>query len=299
VGVGRAPSDERRAPLLWVDGRRVDPARPQLSAFDRGFTLSDGLFETMLARGGRIFRLGPHLARLERGARTLGIPLQDSLEPLIARALQEASAEGLAQASVRLTVSRGPGPAGVAAPHVLHPTIVLAIQPLPDFPPALYERGLAAITAAGRRNERSLTAGLKTLAYADAIMALAQAQAVSADEAIFLDTEGHVSEATASNVFALVHDTLVTPPRSCGVLRGITRAAVLELATTLGLRAEERVLAEGELRAASEAFLTSSLRAVAPLVILDGRPIGTSAPGPITQRVMDAYAALVRRECAP
>jgi branched-chain amino acid aminotransferase len=285
--------------MLWVDGRRADPDTPQLSAFDRGFTLADGLFETMLARDGVIFRLASHLARLERGARTLGITLADSLESIIAGPLREACAEGLAEASVRLTVSRGPGAAGVAAPATPKPTVVLAIQPLPDFSAAVYERGLSAVTAAGRRNERSLTAGLKTLAYADAIIALAQAQAVSADEAIFLDTEGHVSEATASNVFALVHEVLVTPPRSCGALPGITRAAVLELAPTLGLRAEERVLAEGELRAATEAFLTSSLRGIAPLVTLDGRPIGTSAPGVVTRCVVDAYAALVRRECTP
>jgi branched-chain amino acid aminotransferase len=143
-----------------------------------------------------------------------------------------------------------------------------------------------------------MTAGLKTLAYTDSVLALAEARRAGADEAIFLDTEGHCSEATASNLFAVVGDTLVTPPVSCGALPGITRAAVIELARGLEIEVAERPLSPDELRAAREAFLTSSLREIAPLVRVGDGPIGLGVPGSTTRELTRAYAALVRRERA-
>jgi branched-subunit amino acid aminotransferase/4-amino-4-deoxychorismate lyase len=163
----------------------------------------------------------------------------------------------------------------------------------------VHSEGLAAVTARAHRDEHAITSGLKTLAYAEGIAALAEARRRGADEALFRDMAGHVCEATASNVFARVGGALVTPPLTCGVLPGITRAAVIELAPALGLRVEERPLEPRELEEAEEAFLTSSLREIAPLVRVDGRPVGGGAVGPVTRRAMGAYAELVRRECAP
>jgi branched-chain amino acid aminotransferase len=196
-------------------------------------------------------------------------------------------------------VTRGVGGApGLAPPADVAPTVVLALHAPPTFPRATYEVGLSARMARAPRNERAATAGVKVLAYPEAIIALAEARAAGADEALFLDTEGHLSEATASNLFLCVGDTLLTPPQSCGALPGLTRAAVLELAPALGLRATERAIEPHELAAAREAFLTSSLREIAPLVRVDEHAIGTGAVGPVTRRVMAAFAALVRRECA-
>jgi branched-chain amino acid aminotransferase len=151
--------------------------------------------------------------------------------------------------------------------------------------------------AAARRNEFAATCGIKTLAYTESVLALSQAKAAGADDAIFLDTAGHVSEATASNLFAVLDGTLVTPPLSCGVLPGITRAAVLELAHALGINAMEREIVEPELAAASEIFLTSSIREIAPLARIDTIAVGSGRCGPITGRLADAYAALLREEC--
>lgn len=286
--------------LLWVNGRRADPVAPHLSAMDRGLTLADGLFETMRLYAGAVFRLDRHLARLAAGARALGLTLPHDLPLMVEEALRDARAAGLREASVRLTVTRGVGTApGLAPPAEVTPTIVLAVHALPVFPRAIYEHGLSARTARARRNEWAATAGVKTLAYTEAVIALAEARAAGADEALFLDTAGHLSEATASNVFLWVGDTLVTPPRTCGVLPGITREAVLELAPTLGLTAMERAIDARELEEASEAFLTSSLREIAPLVRVDGRAIGAGTVGPVTRRMMTAFAALARRACAP
>jgi branched-chain amino acid aminotransferase len=280
--------------MFWLNGVQRGVEEPLLSPLDRGFTLADGLFETMRASSGIVFRLDAHLDRLCAGARLLGIPLPPGLRDHAAAAVRTAFAGGYAHASVRLTVTRGPAPPGLAPPPHPAPTFALAIAPL--APPST-PRPLVAAMAAARRNEYALTSGVKTLAYTESVLALAQAKSAGADDAIFLDTAGHVSEATASNIFAVIDGTLVTPPLSCGVLPGITRATVLELARALELPFREREIAEPELAAATELFLTSSIREIAPLVRIATTAIGGGRAGAITQRMIDAYAALVREEC--
>jgi len=169
---------------------------------------------------------------------------------------------------------------------------------MPVFPSSIYDRGLAVHVASGRRNERAMTAGLKTLAYTDAVAGLLEARRAGYDEALFLDTEGHCSEATASNLFAWTGSLLITPPISCGALPGVTREAVLELARAQGLEIVERALALEELLAAEEAFLTSSLRGLAPVVRVGLDAIGAGTPGMCTIRLTADYRALVDRECS-
>ncbi len=280
--------------MFWLNGVERSADEPQLSPLDRGFTLADGLFETMRARGGSVFRLDAHLDRLCAGARLFGIPVPPGLRDHIAGASRMAFAAGHEHASVRLTVTRGPAPPGLAPPPHPAPTIALMITPLAQ---AAESRAISASMAIARRNEHALTSGVKSLAYTESVLALAQAKAAGADEAIFLDTAGHVSEATASNIFAVIDGVLVTPPLSCGVLPGITRAAVLELAPALGISAAERVLESSELTRASELFLTSSIREIAPVTRVAATAIGTGRTGELTSQLLAAYAALTREEC--
>lgn len=287
-----------RAPMVWINGRPCDERTPGLSPLDRGFTLADGLFETMRAYEGVVFRLDAHLARLRTGARRMSIALPDDVEHTLLDALHAACDAGLLDATVRLTVSRGPGAPGLAPPRDAHPTIVIGIAPLPAFPPALYTDGVSACIASGRRNERAMTAGLKTLAFTDNVAALAEAIHAGSDDALFLDTEGHVCEATASNIILHLDNALVTPAGSCGALPGITRAAVLELARRLGFAAEERVVTTEDLARADEAMLTSSVREIVPLVRVNGTNVGHGVPGPVTTRLRSAYAELVESERA-
>jgi len=277
---------------LWVNGAEMRPDAPAIAALDRGFTLGDGLFETMRAQEGVIFRLDAHLDRLCAGARLLDIPLPGGLREHVATAARGTGA--YRNASVRLTVSRGAAPPGLAPPLIPQPTVAVAVHPIvrPRVP-----EPLVAAMAIGRRNEYARTAGVKTLAYTESVVALAQARAAGANDAVFLDTAGHVCDATASNLFAVIDGTLVTPPRSCGVLPGITRTAVLELARTLGIAAMEREIAEAELALASEIFLTSSIREIAPVVRVAERAVGAGQLGHITVRLVEAYRALVRLEC--
>ena len=302
ISLGAAtPMRQRGAvPMVWVNGQRMSADAPHLSALDRGFTLADGVFETMRVYDGHAFRLDAHIRRLRGATSALGIPLPAEIEHLVTQAILEAGASSIREASVRVTVSRGVGSPGLAPPPSPEPTIVVAVAPLPGFSPDLYTNGIIVHVASGRRNERAMTAGLKTIAFTESVVALEEARAAGADDALFLDTEGHVSEATSSNVF--VADTadrnvLVTPPLSCAALPGITRAAVIELAAELGIVVDVRPIEYEELLASPEVFLTSSLRAIAPAVRIDGRSIGDGKPGPLTRRAMDAYAALVSREC--
>ena len=280
--------------IVWLNGERCADDAAHVSARDRGFTLADGVFETMRARGGKVFRLARHLARLERALTVLEIPVPSQLHEWVAHAAQASSGE---DSSLRLTVTRGAGPAGVAPPSAPRPTVIVSAGPMPLFPESTYAAGLSAHVASGRRNEYAMTAGLKTLAYVDAVAGLLEARRAGADEALFLDTEGHCSEATASNLFIWTGAELVTPPLSCGVLPGITREAVLELARSEGLPVAERAFELDELLSADEAFLTSSLRGVAPLVRVGTDPIGQAVPGHWTRQLGTGYLALVGLEC--
>ena len=280
-------------PAVWVNGERREAAGLHLSAYDRGLTLSDGVFETMRVRGGQVFRLDRHLARLDHALRVLDIPRRSEIRDWILEPLR-ALASG--EASIRLTVTRGVG-IGVMPSTDVHPTVIVAVSQLPVFPSSIYDDGLKMHIASGRRNERAMTSGLKTLAYTDAVAALLEARQAGAGEALFLDTEGHCSEATSSNLFVWRRGTLLTPPVSCGALPGITRATVLELATALGVPSAEHIVGPGEVITADEVFLTSSLRGLAPVVQIGPHRIGMGAPGVLTRRLADAYTALVEREC--
>jgi branched-chain amino acid aminotransferase len=282
-------------PIVFVNGRQVPPDGAHVSARDRGLTLADGLFETMRARGGVVFRLDRHLSRLFDGLRVMGIPEPSALKQTVAQAV---SAAGAADQSIRLTVTRGPGPGGLTPPLNPTPTVIVVVNPMPSFPGTIYTSGLRAIISSGRRNTRSLSVGLKTLAYTDAVLAWVEAQRSGADDAILLDEDGHCSEATASNLFMYRDNVLLTPPLTCAALPGITRASVLELAAVAGVRTAERAFDPSELSLAQEAFLTSSLRGVAPVSSLDGRPIGNGNVGPVTTRLIAAYKALVDLECS-
>jgi branched-chain amino acid aminotransferase len=286
-------------PMIWVNGERVASNAMHISALDRGFTLADGIFETMLVRQGMVFRPERHLDRLRDGARVLRIDIPYSIRDwLDAAAFRTGDAVGMDAAAIRLTLSRRPVAHGLAPRGWGSSTVVITGDALPEFPASLYERGLSALTASARRDEHSLTSGVKTLAYTETIAALASAHDEDADEVIFLDTEGHIAEASASNIFIASGGELATPPLSCGVLPGITREAIIELAATLDVQVTERPVEPSELAGADEAFLTSSLRGVAPLVRVDGRAIGSGSVGELTRGLSAAYTELVENECA-
>lgn len=269
--------------LRPVEAVRVDPT-------DRGLLLADGLFETMRARDGRILRLERHWARLSDGARLLDIPLPVDEPGLAAAARELLLANGFArgEAALRLTLTRGPGPRGLAPPERPNPTLLLAAFPLPEPAPA----ARAVLVRGVRRNELSPASRIKSLAYLDQILAWREAIAAGGDEALLCNTAGRLACASAANLFLVIEGRLWTPSVGEGALPGVTRAVLLERARAEGLLAVEADVARHLLARAEEAFVTNTLVGVRPIVSIDGRSLPTACPGPVTQRV----AALLEAE---
>lgn len=272
--------------LVWLNGKLLREQDARISPFDRGFLLGDAVFETMRAYASRPHAVAAHLARLRRSCEATRIPFPEGLEAAIADVLR---ANQLADASVRITVSRGPGGRG-ASPVGAGPATVLVTASPVHHHPDVYERGLRLVTARRRRVPgASLPPEIKTTNYLVHVLARIEAEEVGADDAIFTDDEGNVVEATQANVFARFGRRIVTPPLASGCLPGETRAAVLALAAAEGYVVEEITVPLETLRGADEIFLTASILEVAPVVELDGIRIGTGAPGEAARRLHALY----------
>lgn len=295
---------------VWVDGELLQADGRHLSAFDRGFQLGDGVFETLRARGGRPTELEEHLARLRHSAEGLGIDLDEDADPRIetgiARLLE---AEGLAgpdgDASIRITLSRGTfAGRGLLPLESPEATIVIQAWPVPPTPADHLERGLHLVTSTVRRDPENPIAGLKTTSRADYVFARLEARRAGADDALFLTVDGHLSEATSANVF-LVRSAgrpggsrgapeLATPALACAILPGTTRTWLLGWGRRAGLEVAEGFLTSADLAGADEAFVCSSVAGVLPVTRFDGRPIGGGRPGPWTMRAREAREAFIR-----
>lgn len=274
-------------PPIYVNGHFVSQEAPALSALDRGLTLADGVFETMVAVGGRISRLEDHLARLHNSAAVLELPLPPDNH--LSGALHETlRRSGLDRAVLRLTVTRGFDPGrGVAVHDGLTPTIVVRAAPLASRETPL--QGILLHTCSFPRSERSPLSWAKTLGYTEAVAAWLEARRAGAADALLLNTQGNVAGATTSNVFIVRGDEVSTPASAEGALPGIARRTVMALADSLGLRVTERPVRAEELPDANEVFLTNVVRGPMPVAGADGHLISNGKPGPVTLRLVEAY----------
>jgi len=280
--------------LVWLNGELVPTAGAKVSVLDRGLLYGDGLFETMRAHAGRIFRLEQHINRLRQGADILGIHIPHTDEDLRTAVTEALVGNALSDASVRLAVTRGAGLGPVPGESEL--TVFIVAREFAPYDEELYQRGMTAITATETRNERSSLSQVKSANYLQSILARMEAARNGAHEAILLNTRGYVAEASTSNIFAVKNNTLTTPSLDSGVLPGITRAVVIDLAKQADLDVIERTMPPDDLLAADELFLTNSLMQIMPLTELDGQPIGSGRPGQVTRRMAEAYEELLRRE---
>ena len=279
---------------VFVNGELVEEAAARVPALDRGLLYGYGLFETMRSYGGHLFRLQEHYRRLCEGAALLGLETPLSLPALREAIRAVLERNGLTDASLRLTVTAGPSDATEPSKA----QVVLFARGPTDYPEALYERGMAAVISPIRRNETSPLSRVKSLNYLDNLLAREEARRQGADEAVLLNSQGFVAEGSASNVFLVKGNELLTPSVQSGALPGITRQVVLELAPAAGLGSKEAEIEPEALSEAGEAFLTSSLKEVMPLTMLDGRPLGSGRPGPVSKRLRRLYRELVVREAS-
>jgi branched-chain amino acid aminotransferase len=277
--------------ILCVDGELGPADDLRVSPLDHGLLVGDGVFETLRVYGGVPFAWTRHLQRLARSAAGLGLQM-----PEVAMLREQAdaviAANALTEARLRITITGGPAPLGSERAAVA-PTVVVAASALTRWPPTA-----DVVTVPWPRNERGATAGLKTISYAENVRALAHAHERGASEAIFANTRDELCEATGSNVFLVEDGTLITPPESAGCLLGVTRALVLQLAEELGIDAMEADRPVDALAAAEEAFLSSTTREVQAIAHVDGNAL-PHAPGPITERLAEAFDALVALDVDP
>ncbi len=288
---------DRASTFVWIDGLSVDPALAQVSVFDRGFLYGDSVFETLRAYGGKPFRLRDHLERLFVSAEQVRLQLPWSLASLERELAEAVGVSGLDDAYVRLTISRGAGALGLRPDRARTPRRVLIVSPLPRPRPGLYEEGITAILhRIERPHERaSLTTVPKFAHYLASILALEAAEERGADDALFVDEDDCVLEGATSNLFWAEGGRLHTAPLGRGVLDGLTRRTVVELARLANIPFEEIPLERGRLEAVDELFLTSSIRELVAVVRVDDLRIGTGRPGSLFRRLGEAYRRVVRQ----
>lgn len=271
--------------LAYVDGAIVPETEARISVFDRSFRLGDGLYETLRVAGGRLLHWERHLARFGQSALALGLQLPVSVSALREAALALLTRNRLAEASLRIHLSRGVGPAGYSPIGATRPTLVLTMHPLPSFQETGCLRWRLK-TASLRVPVGQWLNGHKTASRLLNVLARAEAEAAGADEALLLDSQGRVAEAGSANVFWIEADGIHTPPLCTGALPGITREVVLELGRQLGLAVHETEAMRERLDTAHGMFLTVSTRGVIEVAALDGHPIPAH---PTTARLHAAY----------
>lgn len=298
--------------VIWLNGSFVEEAQARVSALDAGLQHGVGLFETMQARGGRVFRLSDHLERLAESARELGLADPLRTEPLAEAVEQVVQRWGRPDARLRLTVTAGTvnmlreareGSGGVR----LEPTLMIVASPPTPFPEEMFDRGVAVTVANDRLNPLDRFAGHKTLWYWPRLAALRDAAQAGAAEALWFDVSNRLACGCTCNAFLVKGDALCTPiargeePKGglrSPVLPGVARRTVIGLAAECGLRVERCSLTIDDLLGADEAFLTNASWGVMPVVRVERSAVGEGVPGPATRRLREAWLAAVSTRAA-
>jgi branched-chain amino acid aminotransferase len=288
--VGGAGGPDGVGRVVSIDGVIVAPDAAQVSVYDRGFLYGDAVFEVLRVYGGKPFALGEHLERLRRSAGRVAIDLPWD-DAALGREIERAvAAGGGGEAYVRVMVTRGAGPLSLDPDTAGVPLRVVLVEPVVLPPRSVYAEGIAAVTVQiDRAVDGTAAAGAKVTNYLASVLALREAKARGAREAIVVDSRGRVIEGATSNVFAVRGGRVGTPPESAGILAGITRRHVLAAARRAGMGVDEASLTVPDLHAAKEVFITSSIRELVPVVRVDDEVIGDGAPGPVTRALHRAF----------
>jgi branched-chain amino acid aminotransferase len=282
--------------IIFMNDRLVPEDEARVSVFDHGLLYGDGVFEGLRSYSGRVFRLDAHLDRLYGSARAICLEIPIAKEPLAQAVNDTLAANKLSDGYVRLVVTRGAGTLGLDPNRTANPQVIVIADTISLYPREFYDKGLRIVTAATQRTQSAaLSPRIKSLNYLNNIMAKLEGLQAGCVEALMLNHKGEVAECTGDNVFVVRGGKLLTPPPDAGILEGITRAAVMELAHAAGIDCREATLVRHDLYTADECFLTGTAAEVIPVVEIDGRKVGAGVPGPITARLTHDFHALVRR----
>ncbi len=281
---------------IFLDGKIVPVEQARISVFDHGLLYGDGVFEGIRSYGGRVFRLDAHLRRLEHSARAIRLELPLTSAELTTAVYDTLKANNVIDGYIRLVVTRGVGYLGLSPVRTGRPSVFIIADQIELYPKDLYDKGMDIISSSVVRNHpNAVSPRIKSLNYLNNILAKIEALDAGVQEAIMYNHLGNVAECTGDNIFLVREGGLQTPPLDAGILEGITRDAVIELVRKRGLPLREMSLTRHDLYIADECFLTGSAAEVIPVTKIDGRPIGTGQPGPITRQLMADFRELVQR----
>lgn len=280
---------------IYINGRLYEKADAKISVYDHGLLYGDGVFEGMRSYGGKVFRLQEHLERLWNSAKAIRLRIPMSQQQLASAVVDTLRANGIDDGYIRLIVTRGAGELGLDPARTSDPQVIIITDHITLYPDELYRDGLEIVSVSTIRNHpAALNPRVKSLNYLNNILAKMEGLQAGCIEALMLNHKGEVAECTGDNVFLVLNNELHTPPTDAGILEGITRQAVIELATAAGHAVHQKAMTRHDVYVADECFLTGSAAEVIPVVKVDSRTIGTGKPGPVTLDLVRRFRELTR-----
>ncbi|MFH0771512.1 MAG: branched-chain-amino-acid transaminase [Candidatus Omnitrophota bacterium] len=280
---------------IYIDGKFVPSEEAKISVFDHGLLYGDGVFEGIRTYDGNIFKLNEHIDRLYQSAQAIMLKIPMTKENLIEAIKKTLRENGLKNAYIRLLVTRGIGDLGMDPRKCPNASIIIIADKIKLYPQEFYDKGMEIVTIPTQRNmNEAINPQIKSLNYLNNVLAKIEAINSGVEEAVMLNSDGYVSEATGDNIFIVKGAALLTPPVHIGILRGITRGAVMDLAREQNISVREEVLTRYDLFNADECFLTGTAAEVIPVVKIDGRRIGDGNPGKVTLSLICEFHKITR-----
>ncbi|MGI9429710.1 MAG: branched-chain-amino-acid transaminase [Bythopirellula sp.] len=280
---------------VYINGKLVPQAEATVSVFDHGLLYGDGVFEGLRSYSGKVFRLQEHVRRLYESAKAICLEIPMSEADMCGAINETVAANGIDDGYIRTLVTRGAGTLGLDPNRCSNPQIVVIADAISLYPEELYRNGLEIITASTIRNHpAALSPRIKSLNYLNNILAKIEGLQAGCIEALMLNHKGEVAECTGDNIFLVRNGVLMTPPMDAGILGGITRDAVIELAQAAGIEVLKVSLTRHDVFVADECFLTGTAAEVIPVVKVDDRIIGQGKPGPVTLDLTERFHKLTR-----
>ena len=282
-------------PTVWLDGKWHDRETATVSVYDHGLLYGDGVFEGIRVYGGKIFKLAEHLDRLYDSAKAIWLTIPMPKDEMAAITEEAVRRSGIAEAYIRHIITRGVGDLGLDPRKCPKPSIIIIVDTIRLFPEEVYQTGLRVVTAGTPIPHReALSPRVKSLNYLAHILAKIEGIHSGADEVLMLDSEGHVAEGSGQNLFVVKNGVIRTPAPYAGILKGVTRDTVIELARAAGYDMQETTLNRYDVYTADEAFITGTASELIAIRQVDGRTIGGGKSGPVTRDLHSRFQALVR-----
>jgi branched-chain amino acid aminotransferase len=281
---------------VYINGKLYDKADAKISVYDHGLLYGDGVFEGIRIYDGKVFRLKEHVDRLFESAKAIKLEIPLTREQMVEAIQSTVAANNKKNGYIRPLVTRGAGYLGLDIRKTTDPQVVIIVDDISLYPPELYDNGMELATVSTIRNHpNAVNPRIKSLNYLNNILAKIEAVQAGCVEALMLNHKGEVAECSGDNIFVVKQGALRTPPTDAGILDGITRRCVFEIAAKAGIPVHEMALTRHDVYNADECFLTGTAAEVIPVVKCDGRVIGSGKPGAVTKRIREGFQQLVRQ----